>query len=238
MVRKAALNLDRLSRPVPNKKFGESSISVTRNKAIFKSARELEDEFFDHAAFRGRNSEPASPQAVKLSDDQKAMLRSLKMQKKDQLDLAVRDLLIELCQYFSANCKYTGDADYVMNLLFNYQRGMINLVSLKNELKDVKAKYIQMQLDDFCEKYAEIEPYKLEEKPLENREKYTWTNNLKELLKFTDNVIYYKKRMVSEGKRKKQGKLVFINKTEIDENGHADESYKLTKFYQNQPRLC
>ena len=142
MVRTAAWNLDKASRPVPNK-GSQRSINVTMNKAHFKSFRELEDEFFDHAAFRGRpTKEPNSPQNIKLSEEHKSVLKSIKMQRKEQLDLATRDLLIELCQYYSAYCKYTGNSEFVNSLLFNFERGMINLVALKNELKDVKAKYV------------------------------------------------------------------------------------------------
>ena len=58
-----------------------------------------------------------------------------------------------------------------------------------------------------------------------------FNSNIDDLLKFADNLVYYKKKMVREGDRPPDSKVVYINKVPKDKKGWADESYKLTKLY-------
>lgn len=95
-----------------------------------------------------------------------------------------------------------------------------------------------------------------------------WDQDPKKVLKFTDNVIYYKRKMEKEGKRVKEPPLVHIHKKDIKQrdedaspifnirmtqnfsdalsiNTHNQAKrefqkfdYRNTKFYQNKPHLC
>ena len=63
-------------------------------------------------------------------------------------------------------------------------------------------------------------------------------NEIDEILKFTDNVIYYKQQMIKQKKMLPQPPLVYLNMATVAADGSINESYKHSKLYQNQPQLC
>jgi hypothetical protein len=114
----------------------------------------------------------------------------MKAKKGDEMNLKQKDALIELMQYYSESCKYTGDPNKLSYILEQFSIGYMNQIDLLKALNQVKDLYTQMKLDNFVANFKY--EYEANENPIENIERYKMKNEIDEILKFTDNVIYYK----------------------------------------------
>ena len=106
------------------------------------------------------------------------------------MNLKQKDALIELMQYFSENCKFTGNPIKLSNIIELFSTGFMNQIDLLKALQEVKDQYTQMKLDDFVANFKY--EYEADENPIENIEKYKMKKEIDEILKFTDNMIYFK----------------------------------------------
>jgi hypothetical protein len=68
-------------------------------------------------------------------------------------------------------------------------------------------------------------------KPSENADRYKLPMNVDDMIKFTDNLIHYRKKLIDKGERKPIDPLVYVNKALEVKDGKPDESYKLTRAY-------
>ena len=158
-------------------------------------------------------------------------IASIKEKKDDDFGVKERDMVIELCQYYSNHCKHTADEEKVNRLLDLFNRGMLNLVSLRNELGEVKERYAEAEFLEFCKVYEEMDTREPTGNPYMNQERYMINKDLKMITRLADNLVQYKQKLKAEGKPVPPTKLVYLNMTSVDEYGRFDESYKLTKFY-------
>ena len=122
-----------------------------------------------------------------------------------------------------------------------YCRGFKPYYILEQDLNDLKLKYEIGAKEEFSKHYND--EYVHNPDPMNNYEPFFMGGSFEEIIKYTDNVIYFKKKMVKEGKREKETKLVYINKeskkflNDVYSKTHLP-AYTLTRFYQNQPQLC
>jgi len=169
-------------------------------------------------------------------------LRKFMNQEKSQdISIGQRDLLLLLMKYYSPHCKFTHDPKAVPDIIRKFKIGMMNEYNLQLEVQKVKDMYEQLRKEDFADKYDDS--YVNIPNPAQNRGKYMMTRDQKELLQFTDNVIFYKKKMVELGKREEERPRVYINKlyTGLQDGGRQRDNsinYQNTIFYQRQPTLC
>lgn len=77
--------------------------------------------------------------------------------------------------------------------------------------------------------------------PNEDFEKYMMSEDINEMIQYVDKIIYYKKKMVKLGRRSPDEPRVYINKLFVGlagDNQQVNRSYRNTRFYQRQPKLC
>ena len=111
------------------------------------------------------------------------------------------------------------------------QSGRLTMAAVKSELERIKQHYHEVALRTFCEEYAIKEKYEQCMHPLEHVEKYKMPTSVVDMVRFTDNLVYYRKKMIESGERKPVEPLVFINRAPDDGVNVPDESYKLTRAY-------
>lgn len=117
----------------------------------------------------------------------------------------------------------------------------------------MKAAYDYGTKEAFARSYHE--DYVKNPDPMGNEEHYRWGSSrleadssnaecwkdqdqVEKVIAFTDNVMYYKKKMQKAGKRPRDQRLVFVNKMKIKPGMDAEEvngifeSRRRTRFYQ------
>ena len=72
---------------------------------------------------------------------------------------------------------------------------------LEQDLNNLKDKYIVGGKEEFSKHYKD--DYVMNPDPLNNNDHLFMQGSLDDIIKFTDNVIFFKKKMVREGKRDK-----------------------------------
>ena len=123
--------------------------------------------------------------------------------------------MFKICRYYAADCRFTANPSEWSKILNQYRKGFLGLVGLQNELARVAQKYDLAEKELFASQYSE--KHVVNEDPTNNFDAYLWDENPKKVIRFTDKVVYYKRKMEKLGKRTQEKPLVFIHKKRIDD---------------------
>lgn len=118
------------------------------------------------------------------------------------------------------------------------KKGVLQLMQLQLQHQSLKRDEDLKAKEAFANSYDDS--IQIGPNPLENRDRYLMNGNAKEVIKYMDNIIFYKQKMIKLGKREPQDSSTFLNKKRA--GGQEVENTKCNRYtrrFQNQPKnIC
>jgi hypothetical protein len=107
--------------------------------------------------------------------------------------------MILILKYLSPLCKYTGNSSELEQAISKYGRGNKTSGELKQDIKRFKRIFDTGEKDEFSKHYTDV--YLNNPDPLNDNDQYKFLGSKEDIIQFTDNVIFFKNKMISDGKR-------------------------------------